>query len=361
MTIKYTSTTLNWSLRNAFYGGVLASATLFSSLVQSAEEPVVQANSTDNSTVSVQADVLAKTEVSADALIAALGRASHELNYELSYVVIRQNSIEPVRLRHALSENGRTYAHLVHLSGPSKEVIQRGDQVSYFEPGFEPFTIGSQRMVAALPPLMLTNLDGLGTSYDFIPMGRAREAGVICNVVRVAPKDGQRYSYLLWLDENSSLVMRADLLDRDGESIEQLRVVSYVVNPRIIDLLEGLDEVELPPVVPMVSARPATALSWQVGWMPHGFEAVTGNKQRMIGSQRQVDSQLYSDGLFSFSVYVAKADNFTLREQLVRQGRRTLHSHASSGFEISVVGDIPPSTAKLIADSVFFMQQDKHP
>ncbi|GAL08224.1 sigma factor RpoE negative regulatory protein RseB precursor [Photobacterium aphoticum] len=34
----------------------------------------------------------------------------------------------------------------------------------------------------------------------------------------------------MWIDTRSKLVMRADLLDRDGEPLEQYRAVSYVIN-----------------------------------------------------------------------------------------------------------------------------------
>jgi len=72
----------------------------------------------------------------------------------------------------------------------------------------------------------------------------------------------------------------------------------------------------------------------------------------MNNSDRMVESQLYSDGLFSFSVYVADADSLSLKGQLIRQGRRTLHSFVRAGREISVIGDIPPATAERIAKSI---------
>ncbi len=288
---------------------------------------------------------------SAEAIIEAMDDASRHSTYELSYILIKQNSIEPIRYRRMTREDDSVLAHLSYLSGPAREVIQNGEQVSYYEPGIDPYTISSNRMVASLPPVMLADIEALGESYDFISMGRAREAGVICNVVRIAPKDGQRYSYLLWIDEENHLVMRADLLDRDGEPLEQFRVVSHSVGGDLDVVMARLDNVDYPPVVPL-PFRTKTELNWDVQWLPHGFDVIAGNKHRLISSQRPVESRLYTDGLFSFSVYVAEADSFTMREQLVRQGRRTLHSYALQGFEVSVVGDIPPSTAKLIAESV---------
>ncbi|KLV06782.1 sigma-E factor regulatory protein RseB [Photobacterium aquae] len=289
---------------------------------------------------------------SAEALLHQMDEASRELSYELSYILIKKNSIEPLRYRHALEE-GETYAHLVYLSGPPREVIQRGNEVSYFEPGLEPFTIDSNKMVAPLPPIMRSDIHELSGYYDFISMGRAREAGVACDVVRIAPKDGARYSYLLWIDTRSKLVMRADLLDRDGEPLEQYRAVSYVINPKVADVLKSLKNVELPAVV-QLPPQPQADLNWKVSWLPRGFESVSRNRHRLMMTDRPVESKMFSDGLFSFSIYISAADNFTVREQLVRQGRRTLHSYLIKDKEVTVVGDIPPATARRVAESVVF-------
>lgn len=93
---------------------------------------------------------------------------------------------------------------------------------------------------------------------------------------------------------------------------------------------------------------------WQVTWVPDGFQAMELNRYRMAMTERLVESQMYSDGLFNFSVYVSASDNYSLKGQLVRQGRRTLHSVVKGENEISVVGDIPPATAQRIAQSVMF-------
>ncbi|MBD8512970.1 sigma-E factor regulatory protein RseB [Photobacterium sp. WH77] len=289
---------------------------------------------------------------SAEALLHQMDQATRQLSYEVSYILIKKNSIEPLRYRHAV-EDGETFAHLVYLSGPPREVIQRGKEVSYFEPGLDPFTIDSNRMVAPLPPIMRTNVAELAQFYDFIPMGRSREAGTACDVVRIAPKDGARYSYLLWMDTRSHLVLRADLLDRDGEPLEQYRAVSFVVNDKVADILESLKSVKLPEVV-QLPPQPQVDLSWQVDWLPLGFESISHNRHRLMLTERPVESQMYTDGLFSFSIYVSAADGFSVREQLVRQGRRTLHSQLLKDKEITVVGDIPPATARRVAESVSF-------
>ncbi|MEZ8144657.1 sigma-E factor regulatory protein RseB [Enterovibrio norvegicus FF-162] len=293
----------------------------------------------------------------AEALLHQMGQATEQQNYELSYILVRKNSIEPLRFRHALVE-GESFGHIAYLSGPPREVIRRGNEISYFEPGIDPFTIESSQMVAPLPAIMQADIEHLSTMYDFVPLGRAREAGVPCDVVRVSPKDGERYSYVLWIDQSSKLLVRADLLDRDGDPIEQYRALSLVISPQISEGMSTLAALELPPVV-QVPKSSDSVLKWQVTGLPEGFTPIYQNRHRLLITERPVESQMFSDGLFSFSVYLAEADKMSVREQLVRKGSRTLHSHVVGNAEITVVGDIPPATAKKIAESVKLSPADE--
>ncbi|MFI3274086.1 sigma-E factor regulatory protein RseB [Vibrio sp.] len=291
-------------------------------------------------------------EPTAKALLHQMNEASQHLNYELSYILIKKSSIEPLLYRHAVNDD-QQLAHLVYLSGPVREVIRRGNEVSYIEPGTEPFTIQSGSMVAPVIPMINRDIDSLNQYYDFVKVGRSREAGSTTQVLRVVPKDGLRYSYVVWVDEKTNLPLRADLLDRDGEVLEQYRTISYVVNDKIAEAMGGLNQAKLPKVLSLPEGL-VSDTNWQASWVPEGFKSKELSRYQMAATEKMVESQLFSDGLFSFSVYIADKDEHSLKGQLVRQGRRTLHSLVIGDREISVVGDIPPATAKRIAQSVTF-------
>ncbi|HDY7814448.1 TPA: sigma-E factor regulatory protein RseB [Vibrio vulnificus] len=288
----------------------------------------------------------------AEALLHQMSEASQNLSYELAYILIKKNSIEPLLYRHA-SKEAQQYAHLIYLSGPVREVIKRGHEVSYIEPGVEPFIIQAGEMVAPVMPMLGSDIDQLHKFYDYVQVGRAREAGSPTQVIRIVPKDGLRYSYVVWIDEQSKLPLRADLVDRDGEVIEQYRAITYTVNQKIADLMSGLEDVQLPAVLTLPKGEVEKS-NWRVSWTPEGFVANDLSRYRLALTDQMVESQLFTDGLFSFSVYVAEKDDHSLKGQLVRQGRRTLHSVVVGEHEISVVGDIPPATAQRIAQSVTF-------
>ncbi len=161
------------------------------------------------------------------ALLQQMNLASQSLNYELSFISINKQGVESLRYRHARLDN-RPLAQLLQMDGPRREVVQRGNEISYFEPGLEPFTLNGDYIVDSLPSLIYTDFKRLSPYYDFISVGRTRIADRLCEVIRVVARDGTRYSYIVWMDTESKLPMRVDLLDRDGETLEQFRVIASI-------------------------------------------------------------------------------------------------------------------------------------
>lgn len=68
------------------------------------------------------------------ALLQQMNLASQSLNYELSFISINKQGVESLRYRHARLDN-RPLAQLLQMDGPRREVVQRGNEISYFEPG----------------------------------------------------------------------------------------------------------------------------------------------------------------------------------------------------------------------------------
>ncbi len=215
----------------------------------------------------------ASADPASGALLQQMNIASQSLNYELSFVSITKQGVESLRYRHARLD-GRPLAQLLQLDGPRREVVQRGNEISYFEPGLEPFTLNGDYIVDSLPSLIYTDFKRLAPYYDFISVGRTRIADRLCEVIRVVARDGTRYSYIVWMDMDTKLPMRVDLLDRDGETLEQFRVIAFTVSQDIGSNMQALAKANLPPLLP-------------------GGEAARDNLP--------IESRLYSDGLLTLT------------------------------------------------------------
>ena len=283
------------------------------------------------------------------ALLQQMEQASQNLNYEFAYINVSRMGIESLRYRHAVID-GRVYAQLLQMDGPRREVIQRGTDISYFEPGLDPFSLPGNHIIDGLPSLIFADFDRLASAWDFIPVGRSRIADQLCEVIRIVSRDGTRYSYVVWLDVDTRLPLRIDLLDRDGETLEQFRVISFAVDEGVRSLMQGLQKANLPPALSVPEGE-KVQLSWQPGWVPSGMKLVSQSRRDIPAMNKTVESRLYSDGLFSFAINISPADKSSVTQTL-RTGRRTVQTEVRNNSEISVVGEVPPSTAKRIADSI---------
>ncbi|WP_025119847.1 MULTISPECIES: sigma-E factor regulatory protein RseB [unclassified Serratia (in: enterobacteria)] len=299
----------------------------------------------------LNANIASAQEPASGALLQQMSSASRSLNYELAYISISKQGIESLRYRHAVIDQ-QPLGQLLHMDGPRREVLQRGGGISYFEPGLEPFTLSGDHIVDALPAIVFADFDYLAKYYDFISVGRTRISDRACDVYRVVSRDGSRYSYVVWMDMETKLPLRVDLLDRDGETLEQYRVISVVVGDQVKTVMQPLLKANLPPLLTLPAAEDVK-LAWKAGWLPAGVNEVARNRRKLPNVAVPVESRLYSDGLFSFSVNISPSGS-NASQQFYRQGRRTIQTEIRNGNEITVVGELPPSTAKRIADSITF-------
>lgn len=302
-------------------------------------------------TGSLLTPAIASAEPTPEALLHEMSKASQSLNYEIAFISITKQGIDSYRYRHAISDH-IPLAQLVLMDGPRREIVQRGKEISYFETGLQPFTLDGDHIVDSLPTVVFSDFSRLAKYYDFIPVGRGRAVDRLSQVVRVVSRDGTRFSYVIWVDEDTKLPLRIDLLDRDGETLEQFRVISFVDDDEVKGALTGLEKATLPPVLSVPEGEKAT-FTWQPKWLPDGVTEVARSRRNLPNVPVAVESRLYSDGLFSFSVNV-NATTSGPSEQLVRQGRRTVQTEVRNANEITVVGELPPATAKRIADSIVF-------
>jgi len=294
---------------------------------------------------------IASADQTSEALLQEMGKASQSLNYEMGFINITKQGIDSFRYRHAVSHQA-SLAQLILMDGPRREIVQRGKDISYFETGLQPFTLDGDHIVDSLPSIVFSDFSLLSKYYDFIAVGRARAADRLSQVIRVVSRDGTRFGYVIWVDEQTKLPMRVDLLDRDGETLEQFRVISFDEGKQVVETLAGLDKASLPPVLSLPVSEQAK-FSWLVKWLPAGVTEIASSRRNLPNMPVTIESRLYTDGLFSFSVNISSTTSGP-SEQLIRQGRRTVQTEIRNGNEITVVGELPPSTAKRIADSIVF-------
>ena len=290
-------------------------------------------------------------ELSAKQSLDKMTQALDNLNYEIAFVQTTPANMDSFRYRHIKQDN-KTYAQLVTLDGHQQEIIQRDNLVSYFQPNAQAFTLNSSNIVDAMPAVVRANFDKLSSDYDFVKLGKDRVAGRFADTIRIVPKDDFRYQYLVFIDEENGLLLRGDMLDREGKLLDQFRVVTLYIDDRLRGLTDYINKVSLPPLLKESKNEQSSDITWSAGWLPQGFSLIRYTQE--ILENEIIDSALYSDGLFTFTLFVSNVSSNDLPENTWKQGAYTIYSEVMGGKEITFIGQLPISTAKRIVQEVKF-------
>lgn len=287
-----------------------------------------------------------------------MSRAGQTLNYQGTFVYREGGQLESMQIVHR-ANGGREQERLVHLNGAAREVVRDNDTVICILPDDNVVFVERRYSGRYLSPLLVGKLETVATHYRFSTGGNQRVAGRSAVLLVLQPKDGYRYGYHLWVDADTALLLRSDLLDGQGKVIEQLMFTE----------LKVVDNIPAGLLQPSVDARnytwyrhdapgeaqPEQGARWSVRQMPPGFFVAEYYKRKLSPEGQVVDHLLISDGLATVSVFVERVSGglkTQRRKGAVAMGAINLYAAAANGHQVTVVGEVPPATVRMIAESV---------
>lgn len=297
-----------------------------------------------------------KAEVSTPlTYLKAMTQAHKSLNYELLYILQSEEEVSSFRYRHSFSK-GKEYAQLLSLDSAREEIILRDNTVGYFG-DYQPFSLKISHILDNLPSIIYTDFDKL-SNYTFVDGGKARIADRIARIIRVIPRDNFRYQYILWIDEENHLLLQSHLLDRDSNILEQFRVIQSIEDEHLLYIVEPIQTLILPTLIHVESQHKSSAVEWKTKWIPNGFMPISSGMQDLseILSDEQVESQLYTDGLFAFTIYVVKNKGVAFNDQFWGKGKTSVYIQTIGDKDIVIVGEIPLASARHIIKEIDFSQ-----
>ncbi len=279
--------------------------------------------------------------------------------------VARDITVASFRIVHMVVD-GVEHERIVHRGGPQREILRTGAQVSYIVPqDDESFALQGDLPTGPYPRLFMRS-EGLSQNYRFKISGRQRVIGRPSVCLEVRPLDDNRFGYLLWLDEETGLLLRSELRDRNGRYLESVKFVSLKVGDAVMEnaLQPDMPAIAIRPPVGFseVPAAPRVPVNWAIGWVPAGFRIADASTHDATkgatkdGTKKGVHV-MFSDGLATFSVFVEPAPRSAAGGVFSRRGATVLLSHDLAGergdYLVTVVGEVPPQTAQRIAESVY--------
>lgn len=306
--------------------------------------------------VSLNASALAAESESAKLWLEQLSKSLRELNFTTSFVVVKNNQAEPYHWLHGIGENSQELEIFSRLNGPRRDILRQGDIVSYIEPEQESYSIISNHVQSPIPTIFRGDFSELEDNYRFISVGRSRVLGRVAQLVRIVAKDKYRFSYWLWLDQETGLLLKMAILTRQGLLLEQIQFTHIEVSEQLSESLVQFQSTELPEIIKLNNQHKNRVLAWKVDWLPQGFAVIKSNQHNLNshnqGENKAVEFMLFSDGLVEISVYVNLSQENFRAPEYASDGATMVFNHIVQGIEVGIVGDIPLATAKKIAESI---------
>lgn len=287
-----------------------------------------------------------------------MSTAGQSLNYRGTFVYLHQGRLEAMRIIHRAAEGGEQ-ERLVALTGEAREVIRDKERVTCILPKSKAVMVDRSLPRQPFPAALPRNLSGLADNYEFLVQGEDRVSGLPARGILIRPRDDFRYGYRLWLDRDSGLLLKSELLDAAGSPVEQMmftdiEVLDSVPDADLQPALRGEDytrerhRAEPPAAAPAIAADNG---DWTVAGLPPGFMLTHRSRHAMPASSGEVEHLVFSDGLATVSVYIEPRGESGLNG-ISSMGAVNALGLRHGEHQITVVGEVPRLTVERIGGSV---------
>ena len=294
-----------------------------------------------------------------------MNRAFRTLDYDGVFSYQSGTELTTLRVVHVVID-GIEHERLVHLDGARREFLRRGQEITrILQPGDDILELEK-----AVPPTRFvrafsSRLDAIVDLYRVELTGTGRVAGRRAVRLNIAPRDQDRYGVGIWLDDSTGLLLRFERYDLAGTALERFQFGRLMIGdvPRA-----AVVPVEYAGAVKMemkLEARIDAALEhrarWRPGWVPRGFDGYRSNNSEAMAARDSLEAMIYTDGFAAFSVFVepilnGRVVDFDWRNGATTVVTRTLRDPSGGNRLITVVGEVPATTAKKIAADMVYVR-----
>lgn len=303
----------------------------------------------------IQPKVISEEEarLSAKYWLERMSLALKQTQFKASLIQLQAEQIRPMVYLHGKVDQHEV-AFLEYLNGPPKNAVRVDSNVTFIEHDQQPYSVTAERIQGLWPQAFSADIVYLADGYQFVLGGRSRIAGRPGQLIRILPKDNHRFGYQVWLDMESYLPLRYDMINDERQLIEQILVIELLVLQNTPGLLLEAYKQEWPPVINQPERKEGK--NWQFDWLPQGFKVVTRDHRRLMGSPEQVEYIALTDGMVSISVYVARSGSTPLPEEVVTNNGLAIATEQVGNAEVVALGQVPAATLTRIAKSLTLEQ-----
>lgn len=287
-------------------------------------------------------------------------RAAQQQNYEGVFVYQRGTFVQSSRIAHYAKRGEGEFESLESLDGKPRKMLRHDDSLYTFVPERHLCIVEKRQNRDAFPALLSDSGQQVLAVYEPKLLGPDRVAGIDAQVIELVPKDAYRFSYKLWADAKTGLLLRTQTLDASAQVLEQtsftqLRIGVPVDQAPIANGIRNTTGWTLvrPPVQPV----DMQAQGWQFAPEIPGFRKIREVRRPMAARRAEdppipVDQAVFSDGLATVSVFVEPAEKNSRKEGAGASGATHVLVTRHGDYWITLLGEVPQGTLQLFASAI---------
>ncbi|MEH6586460.1 MAG: MucB/RseB C-terminal domain-containing protein [Halioglobus sp.] len=275
-----------------------------------------------------------------------MSRSVHQVSYHGVVTYQRGGEdMQVMQVSHSV-ENGTTSETMTQLTGQGAKVVRAEHPLECVHPGHKLLRVGDEINAGQC---------GVAEHYRFSVTDGERVAGRNAVRIVIAPNDMYRYGYVMELDRRTGLLLKTATIGRGNKVLEKFQFADLSYKGKDPEGAEVNLVHEAQHPVPGAEPQPRGAKhAWGVNWLPKGFMATDSQPVK-------AGRKTFTDGLAVFSVFIEELD----RE--IRPGEGVVHAGSTTSYSrglalsgepvlVTVVGEVPVNTARMVADSVKWMR-----
>lgn len=306
--------------------------------------------------------VASAAEIDPAALLVKSAEASRTSNYQGVVIYRGDDRFEVLRVQHRFKDDSER-ERMVSLTGDPRQLVRIDNRLISILPKGGTVSVERPSPKGFLSQLTPERVQQLKQYYEFRNEGMGRIAGRPCIGVSVAPRDGFRYGYEVWTDQESQLPLKTSLIGSRGEVLEQVMFTEVAFPDSIPDsafetevdinrfnlIARTLPKLDPGATPPPEHGEPQVRLEK----LPPGFRVILHDDRPMPDGSGQVEHLLLSDGLSAVSVFSAiQPQEEKAFSGVSHMGAMQAYGRSVGSFHITIVGEVPAQTIRMIGDGL---------
>jgi sigma-E factor negative regulatory protein RseB len=285
-----------------------------------------------------------------------MSQSSEQQNYQGTLIIRQRDKMQAIQVKQGISSLG-SWQTLQTLTGEKQIIIRHNNQVTTVFPAKKLITV-SENIAGSVDkgPLhnaLPDNRNILREFYQLRLSGESRVANKVTQILQMVPQDTHRYGYVFWLDQETGLLLKSDLIDEQGHVIEQMMYSDIELLTEAPQKIINADTLKDYRKIRLIGQQDVAQQRWLARQMPAGFKLIRSDQVSHHSKQVPVYHMIYSDGMASVSVFVEqRVEDDSGMAGLSNMGAVNAYSVYLDDVYVTAIGEVPADTVRMIAESV---------